>query len=101
MFTAVILFQEINSQLRGGLSIPNNPALETQSCNKHIQYTHGFIIFKAPNKQLLLHMHESCDWPCVNVVSPWSRVWPALRPATLKTTYLIKGTKQFGYVRLV
>ena len=24
-------------------------------------------IFKAPNKQMLLLMHESCEWPRVNI----------------------------------
>ena len=26
------------------------------------------ILFEVPNKQMLLHMHESCDWPRVKVV---------------------------------
>ena len=36
----------------------------------YVQYRYGFIIFnyKVLNKQVLLHMDESCDWSCVNVV---------------------------------
>ena len=96
VFVAVILSSRTESSIKRRIK-HNHPALEIQYCKKHTHYKYDFIIFKAPNQPMLLHIHKSCEWPHVNIVFHMASQ-PSL---TVSTTSLTKGMRQFGYARLV
>ena len=57
-----------------------------------------YTVFKVANKQMLLHMYESCNWPRVKVVScTASLIEDHIFNKRNKTVWLCKTSVSHGY----